>query len=105
MRPDPNYPRWMFHRTKAMVCVNNPEEEAALGPQWSRTPLPPAASALPKEEKPAKIPEPEEPIEDEPEPEEEEPEEEPHPADRPVRPPVRKPAARKPAARTKTHKR
>jgi len=70
MRPDPNYPRWMFHRSKPMVMVQNPEEEAALGPGWSRTPLPPEpahdygdwleirASALPKEE-----PEPEPPEE------------------------------------------
>ncbi len=102
MRPDPNYPRWMFHRSKPMVCVNSQEEEAALGREWSRTPLPSAATALPKEDKP----EPEEPVEDEPEePEEEKPEEEPHPATRPVRPPARKTAARKPAARTKAHKR
>ncbi len=98
MRPDPNYPRWMFHRTKPMVCVNNQEEEAALGPQWSRTPLPPAATALPKEEKPEPEPE-EEPEEDE------KPIEEPHPADRAVRPPVRKPAVPKPRGKTKAHKR
>lgn len=84
-----------------MVMVQNPEEEAALGREWSRTPLPPAATALPDEEKPE--PEPEEEPEEEPEPEK--PLEEPRPATPPVRPPVRKTAARKPAARTKTHKR
>jgi hypothetical protein len=97
MRPDPNYPRWMFHRRKPMVMVHNEEEELALGRDWSRVPIP-AGAALPPEEKP--LPQPEEE-----EPEEEEPVEEPHPATVPVRPPVRKPAARKPAARTKTHKR
>jgi len=80
-----------------MTMVQNPEEEAALGPAWSRTPLPPQAAALPDEEKPQPEPEEEEP--------EEEKEPEPHPAPVPVRPPVRKTAARKPAARTKTHKR
>ncbi len=109
MRSDPNYPRWMFHRTKPMVCVNNHEEESALGREWSRTPLPSTATALPKEDKPAQTPEPEEPVEDEPEPEEEpekeKPEEEPHPATRPVRPPARKRAAPKVPAKTKTHRR
>ena len=67
MKPDPNYPRWMFHRSKPMVMVQSADEEAALGREWSRT----MYSALPKEEKPPKMPEPEEPVEPEPEPEEE----------------------------------
>jgi len=65
MRPDPNYPRWMFHRSKPMTMVQNPEEEAALGPGWSRTPLPPVAAALPEEEKPKPQPQEELPDEDE----------------------------------------
>ena len=44
-QPDPDYPRWMFHRTRPMVMVQNADEEKALGPEWSRTlpaPEPPA---------------------------------------------------------------
>jgi hypothetical protein len=79
MKPDPNYPRMMFHRTLAPVTVHSEAEERALGPEWSRT--------IPAEEPPA---EPEEPGEPD-EPEEEKPEER-----QPLRPPVRKPV--KPAA-------
>jgi|SRR5215831_15986135 len=61
MKPDPNYPRWMFHRTRPMVMVQNADEEAALGPEWSRT----MWNALPAEEKPEKMPDTEEPIEEE----------------------------------------
>lgn len=32
-----DYPRWMFHREHEMRLVQNEEEEAALGPGWSRT--------------------------------------------------------------------
>jgi len=64
VKPDPNYPRWMFHRTRPMVMVQNADEEAALGREWSRTMF----NALPKEEKPPEMPEPEEPVEEEPAP-------------------------------------
>jgi len=33
------YPRWKYHLTKDAVVVNNPNEEAALGPGWSCRPL------------------------------------------------------------------
>jgi hypothetical protein len=92
MRPDPNYPRWMFHRAKPMALVQNPEEEAALGPEWSRVPIP-AGAALPAGEKPL------------PQPEEEEPEEEePHPTTVPVRPPVKR-VPHKPPGKVRTQKR
>ena len=32
-----DFPRWMYHRSKPAVVINSPEEEAALGPEWSRT--------------------------------------------------------------------
>ena len=84
MKPDPNYPRWMFHRTRPMVMVQNEKEEKALGPEWSRIPV--TAAALPPEEKPQPPPEPE-PGEDEPETEEEEEE----PFREPTYAPLRKP--------------
>jgi len=104
MKVDPNYPRWMFHRYKQMVCVNNQDEEVALGPEWSRTQFPPASAALPKEEKPKKMPEPEEPEpEDEPEPEEEKPAPAPKPEPPILKPPYKEqpphhtaPAAKRP---------
>jgi hypothetical protein len=37
MTLDPNYPRWMFHRSLPMVIIYSEAEEAALGPEWSRT--------------------------------------------------------------------
>ena len=36
------YPRCMHHRTLPMTVVNSPREERALGPEWSRRPLPPS---------------------------------------------------------------
>jgi hypothetical protein len=39
---DPNYPRWMFHRSLPAVIIRSEAEEAALGPEWSRTYRPPA---------------------------------------------------------------
>src|SRR5215472_3035206 len=35
------YPRCMFHRSLPVAVVNSPQEERALGPEWSRRPLPP----------------------------------------------------------------
>jgi hypothetical protein len=73
MKPDPNYPRMLFHRSLPPVTVHSEAEEQALGPEWSRT--------IPAEEPPAEPGEPEEE----------------KPGDRPpLRPPVRKPV--KPAA-------
>lgn len=77
MKPDPNYPRMMFHRSKDPVIVYSEEQEAALGREWSRT----IPSVLPAEEKPVPLPKPEP-----------EPEEEPEPKRPLVHPPVRKPA-------------
>jgi hypothetical protein len=37
MKPDPNYPRMLFHRSLPPVTVQSPSEEQALGPEWSRT--------------------------------------------------------------------
>jgi len=31
-----DYPRWMFHRHYEPLMVDNEEQEAALGPGWSR---------------------------------------------------------------------
>jgi len=43
---NPDYPRMMFHRTDEPVTVFSEEEEAALGPEWSRRIWP---AALPDE--------------------------------------------------------
>jgi hypothetical protein len=32
------YPKWLYHRNLAPRIVNGPEEEAALGPEWTETP-------------------------------------------------------------------
>jgi hypothetical protein len=32
------YPKWKYHRNKAGAVVDNPEEEAALGPGWADAP-------------------------------------------------------------------
>lgn len=45
-----DYPRWMFHREHEMKLVQNEEEEAALGPGWSRD----IRVQMPSEEKPAR---------------------------------------------------
>lgn len=86
MKPDPNYPRMMFHPRRDPVTVYSEEQETALGREWSRT----ITVSLPREEKPVKLPEPE--PEDEPE-EEPEPEEEVsppvHPRRSPKHPPLR----------------
>ena len=37
---NPDYPRMMFHRSLDPVTVFSEPEEAALGPEWSRT-IPP----------------------------------------------------------------
>jgi hypothetical protein len=102
MKPDPNYPRMLFHRSLPPVTVQSQNEEQALGPEWSRTI--PGTIPVPKSAPPVYPPELEKPEEEEPpEPEEDEPEEkEPEEEERqPVRPPLRKPAPRpvKPAAR------
>ena len=34
------YPRFMFHPALGMVIVRSRREERALGPEWSRSPLP-----------------------------------------------------------------
>ncbi|HKE24981.1 MAG TPA: hypothetical protein VKB88_21615 [Bryobacteraceae bacterium] len=39
---NPDYPRMMFHRTLEPVTVYSEDEEAALGPEWSRIIQPPA---------------------------------------------------------------
>jgi hypothetical protein len=36
MSPPNDYPRMLFHRTKAPVTVRSREEEDALGDEWSR---------------------------------------------------------------------
>jgi len=33
-----SYPSWRYHRTERAVIVNDPAEEAALGPGWADTP-------------------------------------------------------------------
>lgn len=105
MKPDPNYPRWMYHRSRDPVLIHSEAEEAALGPEWSRK----VFASLPREEKPEKIPgpEPEEEPEEEHEPEPEEPVEQ--PAAQTVAPPVKpkrgRPAAHKPPHKSTAHKR
>lgn len=105
MKPDPNYPRMMFHRSKDPVTVYSEEAEAALGREWSRKVL----AALPKEDKPPRLPDPEPEPEPEEEPEEErEPEEVyAHPADAapPAKPHRAKPAVHKPPHKKTAHKR
>jgi hypothetical protein len=32
-----DYPRMMYHRSQDPVIIQSEEEEAALGPEWSRT--------------------------------------------------------------------
>ena len=32
------YPKWMYHRTLPAVIVQDPDEEAALGPGWASHP-------------------------------------------------------------------
>ena len=39
---NPDYPRMMFHRSLDPVTVFSEPEEAALGPEWSRTIRPPS---------------------------------------------------------------
>ena len=105
MKNDPNYPRMMFHPSKEPVTIHSEEQEAALGPEWSRI----IGAALPHEEKQAKLPEPE----PEEEPEEEEPDEEPEPEDPAEEPaehtetahaPAHKPKRAKPPAHKPPHK-
>jgi hypothetical protein len=49
MTLDPDYPRMLFHPTKDWVIVKSAEEEAALGPEWSRTiPAPEPSAQEPK---------------------------------------------------------
>ena len=48
MKPDADYPRMMFHRTKNPVTVYSRVEEQLLGREWSRI----IGAALPREEKP-----------------------------------------------------
>jgi hypothetical protein len=85
-----DYPRMLFHRTKEPVTVQNRDEEAAFGKEWSRTIWPAAEAAEPDEA----------PIILEPEPEpakpEKEPEEEVSPAlpRRPAKPPIKHPVAK-----------
>lgn len=107
MKVDVNYPRMMFHPSKAPVTVYSEEEESALGPGWSRK----VFASLPREEKPAKVvyPEPEEepdedPIE-EPEPEEQPAETEEAVKAPPAKPKRGRPAAHKPPHKTTAHKR
>lgn len=104
MKPDPNYPRMMFHPRQDPVTVYSEEQEAALGREWSRT----IVASLPREEKPVKPPEPEPEEEPWPEDPDEEPEEppllkEPEPEPEKIRahqsaPPAKRarPAAHKP---------
>lgn len=40
------YPRVMYHPTKGPRLVESPEQEEALGNEWSRTPFP--ADAMPE---------------------------------------------------------
>jgi len=70
---DPNYPRMMFHKTMGYTIVKSEEEEAALGPSWTRDAF---ASSLPPEDKPLPKPDPE-PEEEPDEEEEEKPDEQP----------------------------
>jgi hypothetical protein len=86
-----DYPRWMFHPTHEMRMVQNEEEEAALGPGWSRD----IRVQMPPEEKPARRvperyePEPEpEPVFDPDEPDEGKPDQQPQERAAPV--PARK---------------
>lgn len=86
-----DYPRWMFHREHEMKLVQNEEEEAALGPGWSRD----IRVQVPSEEKPARrVPEQEYP----PEPEAPDFDEEEKPDEQPqerARPTTAAPSARK----------
>jgi len=49
---NPDYPRMMFHRTDEPVTVFSEEEEAALGPEWSRRIWPAAPPEDPQPEAP-----------------------------------------------------
>jgi hypothetical protein len=97
-----DYPRMMFHRMLPPVTVQNEEEEAALGPEWSRIVQ---AQALPEEQKPAKPPHYEPEPEDEPlvDPDEE-PEEQPD-EEQPQKPAALKPRRARPPAPMSKHKR
>ena len=60
--PDPNWPRWLYHRSKPALIVQSQAEQDALGPGWARMPFTsddPAPSP--------DVPEPEEPEPDVPE--------------------------------------
>lgn len=95
MKPDPNYPRWMYHASRDPVIIHSEAEEAALGREWSRLPV----SALPEKEKPLWLPEAEEGVSP-PAPAETE------PAPPPARPRQGRPAAPKPPPhKTTAHKR
>ena len=85
-----DYPRMMFHQMLPPVVVNSEDEEAALGPEWSRLIQ---AHALPEEQKPAPQPK------YEPEPEEEplvDPDEEEEPDEKPDEQPQESASALKP---------
>jgi hypothetical protein len=32
------FPKWLYHRSRPAVIVNDPEEEDMLGPGWADTP-------------------------------------------------------------------
>lgn len=32
------YPKWLYHRTEEPRIVEDPDEHAALGPDWAETP-------------------------------------------------------------------
>lgn len=49
MKPDPHFPRMMFHRTKDPVTVYSQDELEALGEEWSKT-------IIPREEPPSAAP-------------------------------------------------
>ena len=91
-----DYPRWMFHAKYEPLIVDNEEQEAALGPGWTRTiqarvtltdddvAALKETAALPPEEKPLPKPKPgEEPdrYDDEPD---EKPEDQPQERKRPI---------------------
>lgn len=101
MKPDPNYPRMMFHRSKEPVTVYSEEQETALGAGWSRK----IFAALPKEDKPPKLPDPE--PEEEPEWDEEEEAADPVYVEAAAPKPKKaaKPPAHKPPHKSTAHKR
>ena len=63
MIPDPNFPRWMYHRTQPAIMVLSQQELDRLGSDWAMRPWTASDEPLPSPD----VPEPEEPEPEEPE--------------------------------------